>query len=1140
MKGKFLGFLLCVLAVMKFPLFAQEVSPEPEGAALPENALENAPETAPPENLPLTPEQRRLEMEIKTSSLPELAVLCRSFALSESGTKEELAQRLREYYKLPPSAGTGGEDKRKIITIESARSTEYFKLEVVDEDYARLSGDVRLSLKDGDAVHRISAREILFNRTRNILTAGGGVEYIKETEGSTETFRGENITVNLDNWESVFLDGISERTLQSDGTTYRFSGTVITRNDEEVMILSKASISNASNKEAIWSLNASRVWLLPGSDFAIFNAVLKVGEIPVLYIPFFYYPADEVIFHPVIGFRSREGNFVQTTTYLLGRPKANSTSQSSLTRILGNSSDMEKKREGLFLRSTGKKVRDTSTTSLKVMLDYYANLGAYMGIDLTTPKWGILNAVDLSLGMGFTRTVTQLGSGDYTPFAPDYDGSSDWNRANLFSRDVPFRYRFKTNSSLGGRYGSLSWNFPFYSDPWVDKDFLNRAEEMDWINMIQQGAAAFEDPATASQGELSAYQWQLSGQFTPSVSFLNPYISTLSISSFSSTVAFKTIYLNTADPSYKKDSPSRAFFAPDRFTIYNITGSISGTPLKLGVTQTAQGTAKGQGAEAEDPLKHIGVPRSPWESPAASTSGGSEVTDTLRPPALSQRFDAPRFGSANFSIDYRLSPTSSSELQFRSDPQHWKQYSDVDWSEVQSILTTIGGDAGTTFNLNHSDGFYSNAVTFSGNGAWRQYNYINEEAEAYTTTPTSGIPDPAKISGAKEQQYRQSFFSTSYGYTGTIRPLFRSGVWGQSNVQYSFKGLLAKSNFTGTGIDPEWETIFGAWEKEKIDTHQLSANLSATIMEKQQNFTLSANLPPLDAAISGNATFRVWISETNVHMRVLNPGEDDRRKLEPFYTTETLRFGNAGSLVHYMVLDTELREFTTITSTLNLWGFGMAYTATRMQGYEFVSGAGWGQAGDPTLQSRDFTLTYNRTFAKKDLWKNRLNFSLNLNTRLFFDLQRYTSSSFSFSLGFTLGISGFLTLSLSATTENSVIFRYFNNLPMFDDLPPELRDRSGDPEQYNIFLDLINSFRFDDEGRRRSSGFKMKSFNLSATHHLGDWNAILSVGMSPYLPANAFRYEINTEIAFLVQWVPLSEIKSDVKYDKRTDKWTVK
>jgi hypothetical protein len=84
-------------------------------------------------------------------------------------------------------------------------------------------------------------------------------------------------------------------------------------------------------------------------------------------------------------------------------------------------------------------------------------------------------------------------------------------------------------------------------------------------------------------------------------------------------------------------------------------------------------------------------------------------------------------------------------------------------------------------------------------------------------------------------------------------------------------------------------------------------------------------------------------------------------------------------------------------------------------------------------------------------------------------------------------------------------------------------------------VDLFNSFRFDDIGKRTSSGFKLKSFNLTAVHYLGDWNARLGITLSPYLPTGATQYTFNTEVSFVVQWVPIKEIKTDISRTK--DEW---
>jgi hypothetical protein len=220
-----------------------------------------------------------------------------------------------------------------------------------------------------------------------------------------------------------------------------------------------------------------------------------------------------------------------------------------------------------------------------------------------------------------------------------------------------------------------------------------------------------------------------------------------------------------------------------------------------------------------------------------------------------------------------------------------------------------------------------------------------------------------------------------------------------------------------------------------------------------------------------------------------------------------------------------------------------------MLGVEYLVGdspsdTGWfPRKGDENLilRPRDFSLSFSKTIAMKDLWKNNSNnnidFSVRISSGMFINLQQYTSSNFNFSLGFTLGISRFLSLTVSADSANARIYQYFHDWPVFRDAPIELPEGT----QTNIFYDLLDSFRFDDEELRKSSGFKMKNFNISATHHLGDWNAVLRWSMAPYRPTDSRRFEINNEVSFLLQWIPISEIKSDISYNKKnTPEWVVK
>ncbi|MDR0568228.1 MAG: LPS-assembly protein LptD [Spirochaetaceae bacterium] len=1131
MKGLGSRFLLLALLTILGSLLPAQSPPAGQTPAGQTPASQTPAGTTPAESpetrtaeKSLSPEQQVIEMDIKTSTLGELADWCRSLGLSEGGTKDELANRLRGHFRLPSSAGgQSSAGKQRLITIESAKTTEYFTLDAVNEEYARLRGGVVISLKDGEDVHRIAAEEILYNRTRNVMTASGGVQYEKKGGDTVETFKGESITVNLDNWSSLFLDGLSERALSGDETTYRFEGSVISRSDEEVTVLQDAVITNAKTEEPYWSLRARKLWLLPGSDWAVLSAVLKVGEIPLMYFPFFFFAADEVIFHPVIGptigHTSRNGNFLQTTTYLWGRPQAGSGSGNSLSKIMGNGADTEKVREGIFLRSTGKKYTGANDKRLSVLFDVYSNLGVYLGTQLALPKKGIFSALDASAGIGFTRDVYQVGS-SYSPFA-QYAGSDEWNTARLFGMEVPFRYRFTAQSSLTGSAGTLSWAFPFYSDPYTDRDFLKRSEEMDWIKLFKT-----DEPITTSETILGDHQWRLTGSLgtLPLEKYkISPYISGLTLSGASS-VNFRSRQSTAINNGV---SPTRYFFFPEKFTIYSITSSVSGTPLTIGSlsVSSSQGTAAEE--LKDDPFRGIGAPRPPWES-GEEKKEKNEPDGLLTLPELKQQFAIPSVGDSKFSIAYQLSPTSATELRFRSSQQNWTEAEDIDWTEVSSLLTAFRGDGNVTFRLENQ--LYNGNVRFSGTGAWQGLTYLNPEAEEFTT---NGAKDQTKIDNANLENYRATSFSTAYSVTAGFTPLYLLEMWKTTSLQYTLGGSLAKSEFDGTGADPSWKVNWGDWTKEQITSHQLSANIGASVMDKMQNVNLSLELPPRDAVFGISATARAWISETSLSHKIQHPWEPDLRKFDILTLTESIRWGTAHplSFTQTATYDPEIAEFTNATSNLTWFGASASFTASRGKTYT-LENTGWVQSEEPErLHPRKLQLRYSGNFPKITFWRNRISLGFNLNTNVEFDLQQYTNSLFTFDVGFTAEITKFLTLSFRASSENKVIFRYFQG--MFD-MPMEV------PGEQNIFIDLANSFRFDDEELRRSSGFKLKSFNVSLIHRLGDWDATFKIGLTPYLDETVRPkiYKFNPTISFIVQWIPISELKTEIESDK--DKLAVK
>ena len=1102
-------------------------------------------------------ETNYIEMDIRTSSLMELAAWCRELGLPEGGAREELASRLRTYYGI--TSGAAAQASTRIITIESAKTTEYFTLDAVDEEYARLKGDVVVSLRDGGAVHRIKAHEILYNRTRNVMTASGNVEYIKEEGDSRESFKGESITVNLDNWSSIFMDGASEKSKAGTGAAYRFAGTVISRNDEEVTVLTGAEITNAANEESFWSLYASKLWLLPGNDWAILNAVLKIGNIPVLYLPAFYYPADQIVFHPVLGVRTREGTFLQTTTYLLGQPRADALAENSLTKIFGSASDEAgRTREGIFIRRTGEKKMDPSNILFKLIFDSYVNLGFYLGTELELPRKGSFGETKLDAGVGLTRDIYNYGAS----FTPYIFGESNWNfDNNFFGLNSPLRFRIKANGSAQFKYGTLQWDLPYYSDPFVDRDFTRRSELLDWFAMLRDGVSNEE---TETYDPLSSYEWKLGGTFNPRVTVLSPFINSFSLNNISSSLSFgikpsKEFSIAPLPPySVSWPNPKTSFFYPNRLTIASMSGSVSGTPLTLGAVPGRQPRTGAIEASSVSKLPVIpglpDLPVSPWDENTKMESaeeqdaepGTDEVPRSAYEftiPVLAQRFNIGSTGSSRFTIDYRLSPTVASEMKF--DSGRWDEQKDIQWNEYSSILTSLGSAGNIGLGMSHTAGLYSASLGFTGNASWKRY-HLNDEATEYET------PDRRKI--AHDQADRETFFTSSWDFSSSVRPFFQNAVWGNTSVNYSLRGHLAKNTVDTLGGTRSW-TLLKDWDKDNIHSHQVSTNINANIMDYRQTLSVSAVLPPLDSAITANATLNAGITETNVVSQINNvwSWEDGDITFSPIRITETIRFSNWGSFRGHVVIDPDKNSekdgadrLNLLTADLRLWGFSAAFSASYARTYSydnsFGSSGGGGQLWilDEAYRfaPRDLSFRYTKNFEVKELWKDRLAFSININTGLRFDLLRYTNSNFNFTLGFNMRVTNFLNIQFGTRSENNVIYRYrfVRGMLFFLDHPEGLYGGQED----RLIVDLFKSFNFFNETSRRESGFKLKEMNISLIHHLGDWNAQLKVSMTPYRPQGSTSFVFRRDIEFLVQWVPIQEMRTEVIYRGEENKLTVK
>ena len=213
------------------------------------------------------------------------------------------------------------------------------------------------------------------------------------------------------------------------------------------------------------------------------------------------------------------------------------------------------------------------------------------------------------------------------------------------------------------------------------------------------------------------------------------------------------------------------------------------------------------------------------------------------------------------------------------------------------------------------------------------------------------------------------------------------------------------------------------------------------------------------------------------------------------------------------------------TSILDVWWFHVQYTMKRTFPYTFDTNQGWIQGSGEIFQPERFKAWIDYTKEFEPFWKNRVRMSLDFSTVWNMDLIRFTESTWTFNLGFTFEIHKFLDLSISLSSENRDIFRYF----------PAYADTVG-VDHVNIITDLLKSVNVFNTRHRRESFFNAKRASIKAVHDMRDWDLTFEYVGEPRLTTDStgFRfYEWASSISIFLKWSPIPEIKREVVYEDK-------
>ena len=1076
------------------------------------------------------------------------------------------------------------EKKTRTIVINSARTTEYKKVdgkkiektpleaeitphlketssekevteetkEVVEEkdEYEKeelviFTGNVSISVSDGSSTSTIIADRIVYNKNRSTMEATGNVKYERAIgKQVAEKFSGEYLLFDIEKMQGVFFNGIIQQASNKKGRDPFSIHTYIAGKDESGVIGFKGSLLTTSKSEdSLWSIRASRIWILPGSEMAFANGVLSIGVVPLFYLPFFYYPADEMLFHPVFGFRNKEGYFLQTTTYLIGRkPLAKQEKNSSFSNFLQGDTLKKQKLESLFFKKLDEDDSIQDPAYLKVMFDMYSRLGYLVGIEgKFAPKRSYIRDIDFNAFIGFSNTIYPISSGSnlFSTFAPGSDKKGELNKSNFFGKVVPFRYNFNFNMSLTKEPFNVGIAFPFISDPFFKKDFMNRSEDMNWFNyMLNKDKLAKESTTTSEE---TSYSWKLTGTVRPSFPILRPWISSISIDDISTALNFYSKSNSNLTGLQASYSPERKFYYPQSLKP-NFKLSMSGTIFSTSMLETKKKTTSKK--EIEPLLKDIQNPfldeveekketdkkdeqkqkkiyemdESEINKKIASLTENiyTDILDSCLPlykapsPSSSSYFLSNIF---KYDLTYRLSGQAIYESIF--DHEEWKEPKDIKWNKFYSKFYQLKGEMAINSSMSLYNGIatLTNSLTFSSN--YQDHPYIKDETRKDTL---------------KLNNYKANIYSLKNSNTLNITPFVRNTVFKPITFSWTMSETLLQRKFIGTAGEPKWEIEKVKWNKEMITAHSASTVLGFSLGKYTQSFNLSMNLKPLLSAYTFSLNFNVPYVKFSLSSKYFEKENADKKWFwDPLKFTISFSLPFNISLSQEYIYNIEDKKHDKFAVNFSWKYVSFSYTMTRTLPYKLDPSSGWQADGtEKKFIPSAFDLSFSNSSKPLEFysWKNRIHFQASFSSSLHFNLVRLTDSYFTFIPRVTFKIHEFIDISFGATSRNDAIIKYFGNSL---NLPITFQGET------NLFKDILYSFFFWDKEKRQLSDFKLKSINFELTHHLKDWTMTISYSLKPTLKTvgNRKTYNFDPTISFFVQWNPIGDIKVKAKEEEK-------
>ncbi len=982
---------------------------------------------------------------------------------------EKMRQALYEYEGLDTYSLEENEQSEYSLSIISAKSLERSDGAIV------VSGNASISFKSEDiGEKKLSAGRIIVDLDNSQITALENVYLVDDSKNaSLNELKADIISIHWKTGElsvSNATTSSERKNSEDESVTFYTTGKKLTYFPSGGIFYEDGYMSS-DTENRYSSIKADEIAVLSDGDMFLSNAFLSIGRVPILYVPFFFFPGSRILGNPAFGFDSQKGSFVNTTFEILGSSDEveSSDTSSSFTALFRSIEDDTELVPSGFYYSNDENISKAqawarnSKSYISLLADVYSGSNRDARLEDGILHFGIDSKINL-----FEKKLKILIQ----------DGIG---LTNAYPKDSIFRY-YGINSLSYNDFGlRVDAVFPFYSDDYVLIDFKNRLVGFSLDPILGQDSEFNEKYSS----QLTSFNQSIDLSYSLPSKYTNTYLSSFSISSFRTRAIYKWISPNS---SYVDDGKRGKFILDEFEKPYfglSISGSIYETKSEKRVSIDVAETEEIPQSEIHilsDPLLYDLYKENDDKS---SSSPNSAYSSSLKY-SISETFsnkDSFTYGKLD---SESLSSSTSSKLTLSASIGSLFSLSDIltpsySYSENKSYLNNSSTSVKKTerFTVNNeiitqipflgiSYTLAVRLVNFEKKNTWLDSIWDSNASEQNDFSPKWDKDTVIKhqIAFSKSFETGIGIFSPSLNYT--LKPL--NGVL-EPKLSYKYKDFASAFS---------WK--FTQDESGKYESDLIGLSLGYTA----RYFTFSTAFKYMSKDYRKNDFLYPFSMTGSLSIRT-----DDKK----------------WSITEYMdysyFKNNKYNYFNNIKTT-----FASPFGSLDLN---------WKTQSNNKIEFNDLSLNLNYYSDPIQFWKGRIYLKFGVESSFTMDVKSPENTIFRITPSTIFSIAEFLDMKISFSSYNNNFSSYFVD----------------ERFKFNLMLkDLVNSIDFFGNGRYHTN-FLLKSASIEFVHYMKDWD--LHCTYSTEVVKSSNTYSLIPKFSVYLAWKTLPDLKVDRKWKQENN-----